>query len=252
MLHSAKDLKGFSILGTDGDVGRVADVYFDDERWVVRYIVVDTGGWLGGRKVLLSPMSFRHADWTKGTLMVNLTREQIENSPDIDTHQPVSRQQESELFRHYGFPYYWAGPYAWGLAAYPGLTEGQMLEAAERAEAREQTEQSQDRHLRSSAEVTGYGIHAVDDTLGHVEDLLFDEEDWSIQLIVVDPRNWWPGKHVLVSPQRIREVRWEDKSVAVSLSREEIENSPEYDPENPPLSRPHDLYRHRSTREMGG
>lgn len=252
MLHSAKKLKGFSILGAEGEVGRIDDVYFDDERWIVRYIVVNTGGWLGGRRVLLSPASFRHADWSNASMLVSLTREQIENSPDIDTHQPVSRRQESELFRHYGFPYYWAGPYAWGLASYPVLMEAEALEAAERSEAREQSEQSEDRHLRSCAEVTGYVIHATDATLGHVEDLLFDEEDWSIQLIVVDPRNWWPGKHVLVSPQRIREVSWEDKSVTLSLNRDEIEHSPEYDPDNPPLSGPHDLYRDRGSPEARG
>lgn len=247
MLHSANGLRGFTVQATDGEVGRVDDVYFDDERWVVRYLVVDTGGWLSGRKVLLSPVSFRHADWNGGTVMLNLTREKIENGPGIDTHRPVSRQQESELFAHYGYPYYWAGPYAWGFAMYPGLMEQEATDNREREEMRDQVQHGPDRHLRSTAEVKGYAIHATDDTLGHVEDLLFDEEDWSIQLIVIDPRNWWPGKHVLVSPQRIHTVSWEDKSVSVNLSRAEIENSPEYDPDNPPLSQPHDFYHDRAS-----
>lgn len=251
MLHKAKGLRGFTVHATDGEVGSIDDVYFDDQKWVIRYIVVDTGGWLSGRKVLLSPVSFRHGEWGKGTMMVNLTRRQIQDSPGVDTAQPVSRQQESELFNHYGYPYYWAGPYAWGFSVYPVLMDEELLEERERIEMRRQSEQAQDRHLRSCSEVSGYTIHATDDTLGHVEDFLFDEEDWSIQLLEVDPRNWWPGKHVLVSPQRIREVSWEDKSVTVSLSRDEVENSPEYDPDNPPLSRPHDLYRHHGSQATG-
>ncbi|HVL77272.1 MAG TPA: PRC-barrel domain-containing protein [Noviherbaspirillum sp.] len=239
MLHSAKNLIGFTVHGTDGEVGSVDDVYFDDERWVVRYLVVDTGTWLTGRKVLLSPLSFRQADWDGGTILMNLTQEQIRNSPGIDTHMPVSRQQERELFGHYGYPYYWTGPYAWGFSVEPSLIAEREREDVIANEMREEmAESDDDPHLRSRNEVVGYTIHATDDTLGHVEDLLFDEEDWSIQLIVIDPRNWWPGKHVMVSPQRISSVNWEDKSVTVGMSRAEIESSPEYDPGNPPLSRP--------------
>lgn len=250
MLHSAKELKKFSVTAIDGEVGTIKDVYFDDEKWVIRYIVVDTGGWLSGREVLLSPMSFRQAEWDERNMLVNLTREKIQNSPGIDVHKPVSRQQESALFEHYGYPYYWAGPYAWGYAVFPAIMEQKIFEDPNRVEAREKMEQvnDADRHLRSCEEVIGYAIHATDATLGHVEDFLFDEEDWSIQLMVVDPRDWWPGKHVLVSPQRIKHVAWEDKSVDVGLSRDEIESSPEYDPDNPPLSRPHDLYRDAGSR----
>lgn len=245
MLHSAKGLIGFSVHGADGDVGKIDDVYFDDERWVIRYIVVDTGGWLTGRKVLLSPMAFRQADWDGKRMLVNLTREKIENSPGIDTHKPVSRQHESDLYNYYGYPYYWGGPYAWGFAVFPAVLEQQVFDDAERRNAREKMEQvsPEDRHLRSCSEVSGYAINATDATLGHVEDFLFDEEDWSIQLLVIDPRDWWPNNDVLVSPQRIRHVSWEDKSVDVNLSRDEIEASPQYDPAHPPLSRPHDLYR---------
>jgi uncharacterized protein YrrD len=250
MLHSAKNLNGFAVRASDGEIGTIDDLYFDDERWVVRYLVVDTGSWLTGRKVLLSPHAFRQADWDGRSVLMNLTREQIENSPDIDTHQPVSRQKESELFRHYGYPYYWAGPYAWGLSMYPVLLEQEQLENENRTEHRQEAEQSQDRHLRSSNEVQGYTIHASDDSLGHLEDLLFDEEDWSVQLIVIDPRNWWPGKHVMVAPQRISAVNWDDKSVSIGMSRAEIESSPEYDPDYPPLSRPQAMTRDAGTRPL--
>lgn len=236
MLHSARSLTGFAVHGTDGEVGRVDDVYFDDERWVVRYVVVDTGGWLSGRKVLLSPLSFQRLDRDGKTLMVNLTRDRIRASPGIDTHEPVSRRQESELFRHYDYPYYWAGPYAWGFSVSPVALDPANLDNRERAEVREQAESGEDRHLRSCSEVKGYAIHARDATLGHLEDLLFDEQDWSIRMVVIDPRDWWPGKHVLVAPDRIADVDWTDKSVTVAMRRAEIESSPAYDPDHPPPS----------------
>lgn len=245
MLHGTRHLTGFKVHASDGAVGTIDDVYFDDERWVVRYLAIDTGGWLTGRKVLLSPLSMRHADWEGRTVSMNLTREQIENSPDIDTHQPVSRRQEAELFRHYGYPYYWGGPYAWGLEMYPVMPDAVQPGSTEEA-MKDEAVQAEDRHLRSANEVHGYTLHATDDTLGHLEDLLFDEEDWSIQLIVIDPRNWWPGKHVMVAPQRIAAVNWDDKSVNVNMSRGEIESSPEYDPDHLPLSRPQAM-----TRDLG-
>lgn len=238
MLHSAGSLMSFTVHGTDGEVGSVDDVYFDDDRWVVRYVVVDTGGWLSGRKVLLSPLSFHRLDWDARTLTVDLTRDRIRSSPGIETHKPVSRQQESELFRHYDYPYYWAGPYAWGFSVSPVALDPANLDNRERAEARDQVESSEDRHLRSCREVKGYAIHARDDTLGHLEDLLFDEADWSIRMVVIDPRDWWPGKHVLVAPERIVSVDWADKSVTVDMRRAEVESSQAYDPENPPPSPP--------------
>lgn len=243
MLHSARNLRGFTVFGVDGEVGSVDDVYFDDERWVVRYLVVDTGSWLTGRKVLLSPLAFRQADWDGKTMLVNLTRDKIRSSPGIDTHMPVSRQQESELFRHYDYPYYWAGPYAWGFSVSPVLLDPANLDNRERAETREQVASSEDRHLRSVNEVKGYAIHARDDTLGHVDDFLVDEEDWSIQMVVIDPRDWWPNQDVLVAPERISDVNWEDKSVTVGMTRAEIEQSPVYDPDHPPLSRPNAMTR---------
>lgn len=238
MLHNVKALERFSVHALDGDIGSVKDVYFDDKDWVVRYLVVDTGGWLTGRKVVLSPISVSHVDWENNKLHMNLTREKIQNSPGIPSHPPISRQQEGEIFRHYGYPYYWGGPYAWGYAVFPALMEQQIFEDPQRLEVRQEMEEArkEEQNLRSCNAVSGYSISATDGSLGHVEDFLFDEQDWSIQYMVTDPRNLWPGKHVLVSPQSIEHVYWSDKSVEVSLTKEEVENAPPYDPDNPPSS----------------
>jgi uncharacterized protein YrrD len=234
MLNSVSKLQGFTAAAIDGEAGTIKDIYFDGERWTVRYFIVETGGWFTGRKVLVSPFAVLGADWANRGLRLNLTREQIRNGPDIDTDKPVSRQHESEFHAYYGYPYYWEGPLVWGYTPYPAKVADSAAEYAQSTgnertkEAREQS----DPHLRSSKEVIGYDIRATDDSVGHVDDFLIDDKDWSIQLMVVDTRNWWPGKKVLIAPARIDYVSWENQQIIVNVTRAEVENSPEYDPEN--------------------
>ena len=127
MLTNVTFLKGLVIQATDGELGTVDQFYFDDETWAIRYLTVDTGGWLGGRQVLISPISVVHADWPAKRLDVALTKKQVENSPDIDTHQPVSRQHEAEYNGYYGYPYYWGGPYMWGPIVLPAAWPFEIL-----------------------------------------------------------------------------------------------------------------------------
>lgn len=234
MLNSVKKLQGFTVAAVDGEAGNIKEIYFDDERWTVRYLVVETGGWFTGRKVLISPFAVESLDWNGEGLRLNLTREQIKNGPDIDTDKPVSRQHESEFFDYYGYPYYWAGPMVWGYAPLPTMTANGTVghpQVLPTERAKERHEES-DPHLRSSKEVIGYDIRATDDSVGHVEDFVIDDKDWSIQLMVVDTRNWWPGKKVLVSPDRIDHVSWEEGQIMVNIARADVESSPEYDPDN--------------------
>ena len=116
MLRNANDLKGFTIRATDGELGNVDQLYFDDKTWAIRYFVVETGGWLGGRRVLISPIAVVQADWQAKRVDVALTKKQVEHSPNVDTHQPVSRQNEAEYYGYYGYPCYWDGPFLWGPA----------------------------------------------------------------------------------------------------------------------------------------
>lgn len=233
MNNSLSRLQGATAVTTDGETGTVKDIYFDDERWTVRYLVVKTGGWLSGRKVLVSPRAVTAIDWGERKLTLNLTHEQIRNSPEIDTDKPVSRQHESEFSAYYGYPYYWGGPLVWGYAAYPAVQpipepprEAQAAAAGAAGARREQG----DPHLRSSNEVTGYEIRATDDSIGHVKDFLVDHRDWSIRLMVIDTGNWWPGKKVLIAPDRIDHVSWEERQLAVNITRAQVEGSAEYDP----------------------
>jgi hypothetical protein len=232
MLTNARNLKGLAIRATDGELGTVVQFYFDDETWGIRYLTVETGGWLGGRQVLISPISVVHADWQAKRLDIALTKSQVEHSPGVDTHLPVSRQHEAAFLGYYGYPYYWGGPYLWGAAFSPAglaLPDTASAEAAADRIARE----SQDSHLRSSEAVTGYYIDAIDGEIGHVDSYLMDDEAWAIRYVEVATRNWWPGRKVLISPAWVERVSWTDSRVYVGLSRESIRNGPEYDDSTP-------------------
>jgi hypothetical protein len=231
MLRTASPLKGIAIEATDGEIGSVQDLYFDDGTWTIRYAVVDTGTWLPGRQVLLSPMSFQAL--RGGRLFVSLTRAQVEQSPPIDTDRPVERQHEMDLATHYGHDPYWSGPYRWGLVGYPGAAVPSTEPAHVDEEVLARDRETADPHLRSVREVTGYYIQATDGALGHVEEFLLDDEIWAMRYMVVDTRNWWPGRRVLVSPDWIDRVSWSESTVHVELSRSQIETAPEYDPERP-------------------
>ena len=230
MLTSISRLDGSTISATDGDIGHVAEAYFDDKAWAIRYLVVDTGTWLAERKVLISPYVVKQP-WDSGkAINVTLSKSQVENSPDIDTHQPVSRRQEREQARHYAYPEYWDGGGLWALGAFPLIPEPMPVAEleAERA-ARDNDVRSEDVHLRSSAAVTGYDIEASDKSIGHVKDFVFDTDSWAVRYLVVDTHNWWPGgKKVLVATHWIDRIDWADKRVYVNLTREQVKASPEY------------------------
>jgi hypothetical protein len=244
MLAKTTLIKGFAIHATDGELGTVDDFYFDDDTWAIRYLTVETGGWLGGRQVLISPISVADTDWQASRLNVALTKKQVENSPDINTHQPVSRQHEAAYLGYYGYPNYWEGPYLWGPALYPaGLAVPPTRSTVAMAEAIRR--ESPDSHLRSAAAVTGYDIDATDGEIGHVKGFVMDDQAWAIRYIEVATRNWWPGKKVLVSPSWIERVSWAASKVYVGLTREAIQGAPEY-LESAPITRTYEdsLYFH--------
>lgn len=243
MLRAANHLKGTSIAARDGEVGSVQDLYFDDHSWTIRYLVVDTGTWLPGRQVLVSPRSVMTMT-EEDKVPVSLTKDQVEHSPSTDVDKPVERQFEEEYSQYYGYPYYWTGPYRWGATAYPG--EGVLTPELAAGVI---PERGGDPSLRSVRNVTGYYIEATDGDLGHVDDFIVDTSEWAIRYMIVDTRNWWPGKKVLVSPEWISEVSWPESRVYVDMSREAIKSAPEYDPDVP-LVREYEtrLYGHHNRR----
>jgi hypothetical protein len=232
MLWNTSAINGYAIAASDGQIGTVSDFLFDDTNWSVRWLVVDTGNWLSSRKVLLPPSALGHLDAKKGEFSVTLTKQQVKDSPEIDTDRPVSRQMETSVYDYYGWSPYWgSGFYMGGYGYLPGgMAEPPYLGARRRDDEIADAQASRDDvHLRSVAAVTGYHIHASDGELGHVEDFLVEDADWSIHYLVVDTKNWWPGKRVLVSPRSAQEIDWMDRLVNLSVDRQKVKDSPAYD-----------------------
>ncbi|MCK9194859.1 MAG: PRC-barrel domain-containing protein [Nevskia sp.] len=256
MLRSMKDLENYAIGAKDGSIGHVKDFFFDDEAWVIRYLVVETGTWLSSRKVLISPIAIHAPNWTEKLLPVSITRDQVKNSPDIDTDKPVSRQHETTYLGYYGYPYYWGGAGLWASGAYPyamfpgyvGNGEGRKeAQAANLAyvKAERATHGNDDPHLRSCKAVVGYHIHATDGEIGHVSGFLVDEHTWALRYVIIDTSNWWVGHQVLISPEWIDSVSWTKQTVSIDLSRQSVKDAPVYDATKQ-LNRDHErgLYHH--------
>ncbi|MCX8520768.1 MAG: PRC-barrel domain-containing protein [Rhodoferax sp.] len=225
-----RSIKGYSVTASDGEVGKVQDGLFDDQHWVIRYVVVDAGSWLTSREVLISPYSMDSPDAEEETLPVNISKEQVKNSPHMDTHPSVSRQHEIEFSRYYGYPYYWGGEGLWGDSMYLSsisdrADQFQHYDSDRAALAADKN----DPHLRSVAEVLGYHIHALDGELGHVSDVLVEADSWAIRYLVVRTSNWWLGHEVLIPPQWIVGVSWEDRIVDLNVLREKIQGAPRYE-----------------------
>jgi len=240
MLHSVKNLENSTISATDGQIGHVKDIYFDDEVWTVRYLVVNTGFWLSGRLVLISPISLRKPDWQGQTFPAVITQEQVKNSPNINTDKPISRQNEEQYFDYFGYPFYWGGVSIWGDGHFPDVMEpyyagyevdhGGRLRQIEAYSRIEQTRRSSDDpHLRSCKNVDGYRLEASDGEIGHITDFLIDEQSWAIRYIVIETSHWWSGHKVLIAPEWITGIHWPGKTVSVKLNQESVRNSPEYD-----------------------
>ena len=228
MLLVGSALEGYEIHASDGKIGTVSDLLFDDTTWKVRWIVVDVGTWLSGRKVLIHPSAIVEADHRRQELAVRLTKAKVKDSPDILQDRPVSQQMESDLYSYYNWDPAWGADYfapsVMSSGAYftdtmlrdpPGL--GLRLSDG-------------DPHLRSITTVKGYHVHATDGEIGHIENLLLDDANWHINYLIIDTKNWWFGKHVLVSPFAVRAIIWDEKEIQLDITRDRVKNSPPWDP----------------------
>ena len=225
MLQNIKQLYGRKLGATDGDIGQVKDFYFDDKSWVVRYLVADTGSWLTGRDVLLSPHAFANqtvdqAEADDKVLRVNLTRKQIEASPSIDAHRPVSRQYEEEYYRYYGWPVYWS---EYGMGTLPPP----MPVPPPASHAHHGHNQRDDLHLRSTKALAGYRIHATDGAIGSIESFMMDRKTWAIRELVVETGHWYAGKTILLLPANVTRISYEDSEIFVNLTKETLAQTPQ-------------------------
>ncbi len=227
MLISLHSLHKYAIVARDGELGHAEQFLFDDDLWTVRYLVVKPGRWLTRKEVLVSPISVRSIGAEDQAIRVSLTRKQVEQSPDVDTERPVSRQWEAAYNDYYRWPNYWNGSAIWGVTPYPGGLENRLFPVPLNAHA---PQVQGDPHLRSTQAVRGYGIEATDHRFGHIADFVIDDENWRIRYLVVDTTNFWPGKSVLISPAWVESISWADRRVRINLNEETIKNSPLFQP----------------------
>jgi uncharacterized protein YrrD len=252
MLISVKSMEGYTIRARDGEIGKVEALYFEDRLWVVRYLVVNVGSWLNRQQVLIVPAAIQGIDTSEQALETDLTREQVKNSPDVDSHPSLAREKELALHRYYQWQPYWAqGPVGMADAGMfpvhpvgriptsPGAPAGggfprQPSEEVDAIQRAIQEEENEGRvSLRSTAEIFGYTAEAEDEDAGQVHDLLIESEDWHVYYLVVDTGNWLAGRKVMIEPGKVKSIRWSDTTVFLAMSRAEVEHSPTYDPDDP-------------------
>jgi hypothetical protein len=171
-------LKGYNLASRNGQIGTVKEFYFDDRYWTIRYLVAETGNWLTDRQVLISPYALIAVNREDRQIAVNLTQEQIEGSPSLNSDKPVSRRFEEAYNGYYGWPIYWNGRYAWGSSPY------MLGPDCEKWEKSIQGEKAWKFHLRSMRDVRGHYIQATDGEIGHVEDFIIDDQTWAMGTVV--------------------------------------------------------------------
>jgi hypothetical protein len=224
MLRSLKQLYGNKLGATDGEIGHIKDFYFDDQNWAIRYLVADTGTWLPGRQVLISPHSLARLDASGKIVNVGLTRKQIEDSPPIESHKPVSRQYEAEYYKYYGWPYYWQGDALWGMSGVPILElppKPLPAEAVDIIGPRPEREV----HLRSAQAVNGYLLRMGDETIGHVCDFMMDAEIWAIGQLVVKIGHRLSGKEMLIETKQVERISYDESTVFTHASEKAAEHN---------------------------
>lgn len=229
MLMSFRDLRRFEVTGTDGRVGTVDDLLFDDRDTQVRHLVVDTGGMLKPHPVLLAPELIDSVVSEERRVGVTLDRAHIAASPPVESHPPVSRRDEDAVRGYFGLP------------PLHGVDPGTTADARGRpasehrgdvaAIEREVIRRDQaDPHLRSAATWLGYGVEGTGEHLGAVDDLLVEPgETWRVRHLVVDTGRWLPGEQRLVATAWIGAVSHDARCVRVDADRERMRQAPDFE-----------------------
>jgi sporulation protein YlmC with PRC-barrel domain len=224
MLRGLDHILGYAVFTTDGALGSLQDLYYDDRSFTVRYLIVADVDEEGSAR-LVSPIAVERMTDEPQRIYLSLDRERLLGAPDIGRERPVSLQAEMDYHDHFGWPYYWQGAYA---GFYPlGPQPIPASPAPVPPPASEGTEASH--HLRSANETKGYHVQALDGEIGHIEDFVVDEHSWHIVTVVIDTRNWWSGKKVAMPAEEFTHVDWEAQLVSVAETREQVQQTREFD-----------------------
>ena len=224
MLHLAHKVAGATVKGIDGEIGTLDDFYFEEDRWTVRYLLVDTGKWLSGKRVLISPMSVPDG-WGREGVRLSLTKDQVWNSPEIK-EDDLSLDSEAQVLTYYGYPDYWGAASVWGNFDSPTALIARAPAVKPAVPSRNGID-PEARHLRSIRKSTGYHLHARDGEIGHVDDFLIGQESWRIRYLLVDTSNWIGGRSVIVSPEKVDGIDKDKGLLYIGADRKAIKEAPE-------------------------
>lgn len=264
MLFGVNKLKGYNLHAKDGQMGKLEEVYFDDGCWWIRYLVINVGSWLNRKQVLLIPDVVEGIDAESNEIAVSLMKKEVEGSPDALVITPVSREREIALHRHYDWTPYWhvdpvasAGygrvpetivrPYS-GVKANvdvandaTAFADARVQDRASGVDAEANTREAEGKvfvaelhpsgRLQSSKDVSGYHVQAPDGEIGHVDDFLVDPTLQVIQYLVIDTRDWLPGKKVVVPPRFVSQLQSDGSKIHLGLSKDQIQQAPEFEGE---------------------
>lgn len=225
MLRSIKQLCRYKVITSDGEKSGLDDIFFHQNSWKTRYLVVDVGEWLSKQQVLVHPKLIDHIADEEKELRLVASGKELDESPSIATALPVSYEAEVLLAKYWG----WLPKHAEGPLPFEAKD---TIQAETTPDAKDIGERATESKLRSFEEVQGYSIHSEEDKFGHLEDLLCNE-DWRICYAVIDPINWLPGKHVILPIQEISRIQWAEKALHISASHELVKAAPKYDPSEP-------------------
>jgi len=222
MLRNAQQIYGKKLGASDGGIGQVKDFYVDDRTWTIRYLIADASSWLADRQVLILPKVVRSLDPEHASIPIDLTRKQIEDSPPISLHLPVSRQYEEQYHRYYGMPYYWEGNGLWNMT---GIQLQNLDPQPVPPGAGTAAQNRGDPHLRSMRMMKGYSIHARDGNIGTLSDFSFDDESWDIVHLTIETGHWYAGKQIYLLPEQVERISYGDAAIFVNLSMEDIRST---------------------------
>lgn len=207
----------------DGEIGTVEALYFDDVNWIVRYLLVNTGDWLAGRRVLISPVAVGEVREDEKSIFIELTRCQLENSPPLDARQTVSRGYETAYYKYYDWPVYWENDRR-------GVPLSTASPEAQPSAGEETNTGCQELRLHRTSGLDGCVIVALDGAIGQVRGQIMDTRYWVMRYLAIEIHSECSGRHALVSPAWVERVSWRDHLMNIGLSSMAIGSAPGYDP----------------------
>ncbi len=205
MFHDLKTLTGSVVVATDGEIGKVTDFLFNDQSWTIGYLVVDVRRRLIRRDVVLTVAAVKEPDWSKKVFQLQLTREQVRDSPVVDSVEPVSRQQRIAMEEYFGRFACWVDRQAGG-SSIPTGTEYPLHSKG-------------NPHLRSAWHLTGYTVWSAGNEVGYLEGFIVDEPAWHIGYLNVKAGDWLNSRSVLIPTHSVESISWADHRVKLHRNR---------------------------------